>query len=33
MPTETLLVVIPVVLLFVFFAGTLMWADVYSNRK
>ena len=33
MPTETLLVVIPVVLLFVFFAGALMWADVHSNRK
>jgi uncharacterized membrane protein len=33
MPTDTIIAMIPVVLLFVFFAGTMIWADLYSNKK
>lgn len=33
MPTETIIAMIPVVLLFAFFAGTMLWADIYSNKR
>jgi hypothetical protein len=33
MPTDTIIAMIPVVLLFAFFAGTMIWADLYSNKK
>jgi hypothetical protein len=33
MPTDTILALIPVILLFAFFAVTMVWADLYSNKK
>ena len=33
MPKETIIALIPVVLLFGFFAATLIWADIYSRRR
>lgn len=33
MPTETIIALIPVVLLFAFFAGTMIWVDLYSSKK
>jgi len=32
MPTETIIALIPVVLMFAFFAGAMIWADVYSCK-
>ncbi len=33
MPLDTILVVIPVILLFAFFAATMIWADFYSRKR
>lgn len=33
MPTETMIALIPVVLLFAFFAVTMIWVDLYSSKK
>ena len=33
MPTETILALVPVFLLFAFFAGTMLWVDQYSQKK
>lgn len=33
MPADTILAMIPVILLFAFFAGTMLWADIYSNKR
>lgn len=33
MPTDTILAIIPVLLLFAFFAGTMIWADLYSRKR
>lgn len=33
MPADTIFAVIPVILLFAFFAATLIWADVYSGKR
>ncbi len=33
MPTDTILAIIPVILLFAFFAATMIWADLYSHKR
>ncbi len=33
MPTDTIVALIPVILLFAFFAVTMVWADIYSGKK
>lgn len=33
MPAETILAVTPVILLFAFFAATMIWADIYSRKR
>ncbi len=33
MPTDTILAIIPVILLFAFFAATMIWADLYSRKR
>jgi len=32
MPKDTIIALIPVVLLFGFFAATMIWADLYSRK-
>ena len=32
MPKETVIALIPVILLFAFFAGAMIWADLYSRK-
>lgn len=33
MPTDTILAITPVILLFAFFAASLIWADIYSRKR
>lgn len=33
MPADTIIAIIPVILLFVFFAATMIWADIYSRKR
>lgn len=33
MPAETILAITPVILLFAFFAATMIWADIYSRKR
>lgn len=32
MPKDTMIAMIPVVLMFVVFAGAMIWADIYSRK-
>ncbi len=32
MPRDTIIALIPVVLMFAFFAGAMIWADIYSRK-
>jgi hypothetical protein len=33
MPIDTLIAIIPVILLFAFFAATMIWADISSRKR